>query len=96
MNLKTALIIIAIITAAFSFGVTVSSKGNWEGFVYYDKNNLSLYQPIGGYETLDQCREFSLRKINEWGNAHSRTYECGYNCSIAEGDDLRVCEKVSR
>lgn len=96
MKIKSTLFVIALIVAAFAFGRATNSNGKWEGFVYYDKNDLSLYQASDGYDTLEQCRESSLRKINEWGDSHSRTYECAYNCSIADGDDLRVCEKVSR
>lgn len=96
MKRKTVLILVAATIGAFFLGRTTSGNEKWEGYVYYDRNDLSVYQAIGYYDSLEECREFSTRKMNEWGSPHSRTYECAYNCRINKEVDMRVCEKVSR
>ena len=58
----------------------------WTGFVYPDKNDLSIYKSIGTFKTLKQCRSASLSSIDRYKG----DFECGLNCRGS------VCDKTRK
>lgn len=96
MKLKAALAVALLSVCWLILSSAFGGSEKWEGFVYYDKSDLSLYQEIGAFETLEACRASSNAKMHEWGTPHVSTYECASNCRVDDHSDLRICEKVSR
>ena len=69
----------------------------WEGFVYPDKNDLTVYRNIGVYESLESCRAASLNTLSQISTIEKGDYECGLNCENRSGmGGIKVCEKTER
>lgn len=87
------------LVAAFLFtgclgGSEQNSEGTWTSFIYPDKQNLKRSMEYGQFNTLDECTQASVKKINELGLAQRGFIECGLNCSFHEGMKTLVCERV--
>ncbi len=79
--------------------VTLSSCNDdrWEAIVYKDKSNLSDYEILDVYESLDRCRDVAVSYLYN-SNLHAvGDYECGLNCEFRQGwGNTRICEVTER
>lgn len=104
------LITLALVFLLFS-GCNRLPAQRWEGFVYPNKDDLTVHIGIGGYESLEACRQSAIdalvvvRQIqtsgrisfNEaFGMLPETDYECGLNCDSVSGFSGRVCEETVR
>ncbi len=72
-------------------------KEEWEGFVYPDKNDLTIHKSIGVYESLESCREASWEMLSRMNSLERGDYECGLNCEYRSNlGGIKVCEKTER
>jgi predicted component of type VI protein secretion system len=72
------------------------SKNKWEGFVYPNKNDLTIHKNAGVFNSLEQCRAAALDMLLELGAKETGDYECGLNCENRAGLSMKVCEKTER
>ena len=90
-NTKIALLISSIIL------LSSCSKDEWEGFVYPDKNNLTIHKNIGVFDSLENCRAEALNTLSQISSIQRGDYECGLNCQARnEHGGIKVCEKTVR
>ena len=88
-NTKIALLVSSIIL------LSSCSKDEWEGFVYPNKNNLTIYTNIGVYDSLENCRAEALNTLSQVSSIQKGDYECGLNCEARdELGGIKVCEKT--
>lgn len=66
--------------------------GSWAGFVYPDRNNLLTDIKIGAFNSLEECRDAALARIETVSSVGTADYECGYKCD--GGSSGGVCEKT--
>ena len=72
-------------------------KDEWEGFVYPNKDNLTIHRNIGVYESLESCRSAAWDMLSQISSIERGDYECGLNCEHRSGmGGLKVCEKTER
>ena len=89
--IKMVLIISSVLILSSCF------SEQWEGFVYPDKNNLTVHQGVGVYESLEACRAASLELLSRISSIEKGDYECGLNCKSENGFSVvKICEKTER
>jgi len=72
-------------------------KGEWEGFVYPDKNNPLRHVNIGIFDTFEECRSAAVTKLSLVNSVSAGDYECGLNCNSPLGaDSPKICERTER
>ena len=87
------------ITFSLLFTLLLSScfSEKWEGFVYPNKNDLTVHQNIGVYNSLESCRVAALNMLSQISSVQQGDYECGLNCEIKSGmGGIKVCDKTER
>lgn len=67
----------------------------WDGHVYPDKSDLTHSEYIGRFQSLEECRDAALSRINRLPRPGRGDYECGLNCEPGIGGIL-VCEETMR
>ena len=72
------------------------SVEEWEGFVYPDKNVLSVHRGIGVYDSLEKCRFAAWDMLKKLDAMNTGDYECGLNCEVRSGMTVKVCEETER
>ena len=89
MNIK---IICVLIVSSL---LTSCGKEEWEGFVYPNKNDLTVHRNIGIYESLESCRSAAWNMLSEISSIERGDYECGLNCEYrSDMGGIKVCEKT--
>jgi len=81
------------------FGVGCSNKVIWSGFYYYNGLSDEPIMLIGGFNSVDSCREWvrQQRKILNPHGLKGDDYECGSNCVARNpGSGLYVCDETMR
>ena len=68
----------------------------WNGFVYPDKNDLTVYKNIGTFSSLEACRSADLSKLSALGATKKGDYECGLNCKSESIGSVKLCEQTKR
>lgn len=72
-------------------------KEEWEGFVYPNKNNLTVHKNIGVHESLESCRAAAREMLSKISSIEKGDYECGLNGEYRSGmGSIKVCEKTER
>lgn len=67
-----------------------SCKGEkWMGFVYPDKNDLSIHKIIGEYKSLNECLTSANAEAGTRGSS-----ECGLNCEQNYEYGMFVCKET--
>jgi len=90
-NLKILLLISSVLLLSSCF------KEEWEGFVYPNKNDLTVHRNIGVYDSLENCRAAALDTLSRISTIEKGDYECGLNCENRIGmGGVKVCEKTER
>lgn len=80
-----------------SFLLASCGKEEWEGFVYPNKNDLTVHRNTGVYESLESCRSAARNMLSEISSIERGDYECGLNCEYRSGmGSIKVCEKTER
>ena len=91
MNIKIICVLI------ISFLLASCGEEKWEGFVYPNKNDLTVYRNIGVYESLESCRSATWYMLSEISSIERGDYECGLNCEYRSGmGGIKICEKTER
>lgn len=73
------------------------SKEEWEGFVYPNKNNLTVHRNIGVYHSLESCRAAALDTLSRISSIENGDYECGLNCdNRSDIGGIKICDKTER
>jgi uncharacterized protein YceK len=72
-----------------------SSKNDWTGFYYPDKNNINneltwVIQP--GFNSLEDCQKWVLFDISK--DNTNFDYECGFKCRYDSLYKTTICEKT--
>lgn len=88
LKLMTIIVLVFLLSGCF--------KEEWEGFVYPNKNNLSNYQTIGVFDSLEQCGNSALDRLQQLHAINYGTYECGLNCEFNSNLGIKVCERTAR
>jgi len=60
------IIIIYLVIAYFS-SIWPFSEERWEGFVYPNKNDLSIHKNIGTFDSIDDCRTAGVQECRSAG-----------------------------
>ncbi len=86
------LLIFLIVVSLIAF--SSSSKNNWTGFYYPDRNNIGdestwVIQP--GLDSLEKCQDWVADKSR--GNRNF-DYECGYKCRYDNSLKMSVCKET--
>jgi hypothetical protein len=68
----------------------------WEGFVYPNKNDLTIHKNIGEFESLDICRGAAKNKLHQIKSFGKGDYECGLNCEFNSNYGINVCKETKR
>jgi len=82
--------------------LSACEQGNWKGWAYPDRSNLADSVEVGEFDTLAECRDFTLarlekeRRYDENDDPIQGDYECGYKCKPAEGLSANLCERTER
>lgn len=73
------------------------SEGEWEGFVYPNRDDLTVHTNIGIFASLEACRGAARDILSTISSIERGDYECGLNCEIQSGlGGIKVCEKTER
>lgn len=67
----------------------------WSAFIYPDKNNTkrNMKSPMT-FETLQECKDESIKQIDRMNLKGSATFKCGLNCEFHDGMKVEICEKM--
>ena len=69
----------------------------WRGFVYPDRNALTIHRFVGAYTSLEQCRSAAQAVIRALPDPSRADYECGLNCRSQAGVGFpMICDKTER
>ena len=72
-------------------------EGEWEGFVYPDRDDLTIHRNIGIFASLKSCRVAARDILSIISSSELGDYECGLNCEYRNGlEGIKVCEKTER
>lgn len=67
-----------------------SHQQRWLGFVYPDKDDLTVHRVIGEYPNLNDC----LKAVNAAAGKRG-SYECGLNCEDSGGGSgMYTCKET--
>ncbi len=69
---------------------------NWEGIVFPNKNKMLMFSSNGPFETLDECKNASMEKLESKNALDTGFYECGKNCKAGSSSYNRGCEDTER
>ena len=69
-------------------------EDEWDGYIYPDKDDLFVYEYLGRYPSLAECRAGALAKISLLPDPARADWECGLNCEPGLG--ALVCERTLR
>ena len=84
-----SLVVVLVLSGCF--------KEEWEGFVYPNKNDLTVHKNIGVYKSLESCRTAAWDMLSRLNATEGGDYECGLNCEYRDGmGSIKVCEKTER
>lgn len=87
------------------------SADRWQGFVYPNKSNLAVHIGIGGYDSLEACRQSAIDALivvrglqtsgritlaEALGELPETDYECGLNCRKEPGMTSFLCDETIR
>ena len=72
-----------------------SDDGQWSGFVYPNKHDLSVSVEIGTFNSIEECRTAARYKLVFTNTVASGDYECGLNCTSSPLGG-NVCKKTKR
>ena len=68
---------------------------DWEGFVYPNKNDLTIHLSIGHHETLEECRAAVIAALQQMKSVTRGDYECGLNCKANKDlGGIKVCDET--
>ena len=87
------LLILPLLVVACESG---GNKSPWMGFVYPNRNNLLIYENIGTFRNLKECRDASIARLEELGPLSRGDYECGKDCKPSKYSDAFICEETLR
>ncbi len=87
------LIIVYLVIAYFASWWPFEEE-TWEGYVYPNRNTLTIDKYSGAYKTLEECRAASIELLNRISSQEAGDYECGLNCKPKGG--INICEKTER
>lgn len=93
---KSRIALKAACLSLIGLALTGCFKEEWEGFVYPNKNNLTYYQSIGVFSSLESCSDAAYGRLYQLNATTRGTYECGLNCEYNNDMGLKVCERTAR
>ncbi|AXH09934.1 hypothetical protein CP960_07005 [Malaciobacter halophilus] len=73
-----------------------NQKQQWTSWIYPDKNHIKRSMKNGVYNSLEECKQASINKIEELNISNKATYKCGLNCSFHEGMKTEICQKMTK
>ena len=88
MSSQTVVGLALVAIVAFLFWPT---KEEWTGIVYPNAPDLTEYQNIGVFESLESCRSFIVERMSDTNGHYD--FECGLNCE-PWGNDMLKCERT--
>jgi len=68
----------------------------WTGFAYPNKNNLTTHIKVGEFETLQHCRDATLKYLSSLNAIYKGDYKCGLNCEFKPEWQTNVCEETKK
>ncbi|GGD45276.1 hypothetical protein GCM10012288_19510 [Malaciobacter pacificus] len=89
------LLILATASVLFSGCFGEKEEENWTAFIYPDKENTkrSVKSPVT-FKTLQECKDESIKQINNQNLQKSAIFKCGLNCGWHEGMQVEICQKM--
>jgi hypothetical protein len=91
-----------LMTAALAALACEPERGQWTGYVYPDKKNLSAHEALGAFDGVDACRAAALARLRALCEGCSDPlqtgdYECGLKCKPSEQfGGINVCEETRK
>jgi hypothetical protein len=74
----------------------IGSSERWEGFVYQNKNDLTIHRNIGTSPSLVECRAEALNALLDLGSTQAGDFECWLNCrSDSRLRDIKSASELS-
>ena len=87
-------VIVIYLIAAYFLNWWLFEAARWESFVYPNKNDLTIHQNAGVYDTLEACRAASIYRLQTVSSLDKGDFECGLNCEPG-GYGLNICEETN-
>lgn len=85
----------AAVVAAVALQLTGCGE-RWDGFVYFNRNDLSKHTQVGPFDSLESCRTTARSILAQSGALERGDYECGLNCKGDAATGLNVCKRTER
>ena len=80
-------------TTVVPLSVKVAAADEWRGFVYPDRNDLTVSAKMGTFDSFDLCKSSSLDVLKAFGHDRIGAYECGLDCKPPTSErGLWVCK----
>lgn len=95
--MKFIFTIAIIVGGMYYFGAFTPDE--WRGFLYPDRNDLSIVRDTGLFESLEQCSAATISYARQLNLPHDQIdWECGLNCKSDPNKygGLLVCEETAR
>lgn len=71
-------------------------KEEWTGYVYPDREDLTISQMIGPFGSLEDCGNTARAELARLGAISQGDYECGLNCEYQPEYGMSVCKETAR
>ena len=84
----------AMVLLAGCFGSDKPKK--WTSYIYPDKNNTKRSMDNGIFDSLEQCQEASLNKLQMLKLDTRGDYRCGLDCEYHEGMKTQICKEMKK
>lgn len=85
-----------------------SREGEWQGWIYPDRADLTEHIRLGQFATFESCQQTALRvtrlistheaelmQLDEEHDERTPDYECGYRCEVT-AYGLSLCEETRK
>lgn len=90
----------SVLWASILLGLLVTCQTHpdrWTLSVYPNKHDLTVYENLGPYQSLEECRNAARKWLAESNLLEVGDYECGKNCEYQkEYGDILICEETLR
>lgn len=85
-----------LIFAAAALTGCDTRPNSWTGWVYPDRNDLTVSISLEGFRTFEQCQEATVGRLRSLPDPAAADYECGYRCRWEPALNTNVCKETRR
>jgi hypothetical protein len=88
-------LLLVLIVASFLAGCDDRAP-EWTGWVYPNRNDLTLSVSLGGFKTFEQCQQASIDRLRGFSDPDAGDYECGFKCRWSPTLGINVCKETRK